>query len=131
MYTFIVTNMNSDPQKLIRLYCKRGKMENFIKESKNGFDFSAVSSSAMLINANRLMVHALAYNLFNWFRRITLPAKMRKLRVDTLRLKLLKVAVKTVRSSRYITFKLCSSFPYKDAFCETLQNIRRLEPLLE
>ena len=38
MYTFIVTNMSASPQKLIQLYCKRGKMENFIKESKNGFD---------------------------------------------------------------------------------------------
>lgn len=90
-----------------------------------------VSSSAMVTNANRLQVHALAYNLFNWFRRLTLPTKMHKMQVDTLRLKLLKVAVRVVHSSRYITFKLCSSFPYKDAFYETLRNISRLEPQLE
>ena len=35
MYTFIVTNMDSAPEELIRFYCKRGSMENFIKESKN------------------------------------------------------------------------------------------------
>ncbi len=34
MHTFIVTNMDSSPEELIRLYCKRGTMENFIKESK-------------------------------------------------------------------------------------------------
>ena len=44
MYTFIVTNMDSSPEYLIKFYCKRGLMENFIKESKSGFDFSAVSS---------------------------------------------------------------------------------------
>ena len=43
MYTFIVTNMDSAPEELIKLYCKRGSMENFIKESKNGFDKCASS----------------------------------------------------------------------------------------
>ena len=42
--------------------------ENFIKESKSGFDFSAVSSHNRIVNANRVQVHALAYNKFNWFR---------------------------------------------------------------
>ena len=58
----------------------RGKMENFIKEGKEGFGFCAVSSSTKVVNANRLQLHTLAYNLFNWFRRLALAAKMRKLR---------------------------------------------------
>ena len=131
MYTFIVTNMDSAPEELIKFYCKRGSMENFIKESKNGFDFSAVSSSSKIVNANRLQVHALAYNIFNWFKRLVLPAKMRKQQIDTIRMKLLKIAAKTVHSARYITFKLCSSCPYKDEFYETLENIRGLQPQLE
>ena len=53
-------------------------MENYIKESKNGFDFAAVSSSSKVVNANRLQVHALAYNILNWFKRLALSAKMRK-----------------------------------------------------
>lgn len=64
MYTFIVTNMDSSPKYLIKFYCKRGLMENFIKESKSGFDFSAVSSHNRIVNANRVQVHALAYNIF-------------------------------------------------------------------
>lgn len=66
MYTFVVTNMDSSPEYLIKFYCKRGRMENFIKESKSGFDFASVSSHARIVNANRLQVHALAYNIFNW-----------------------------------------------------------------
>ena len=42
MYTFVVTNMDSSPEYLIKFYCKRGRMENFIKESKSGFDFASV-----------------------------------------------------------------------------------------
>ena len=68
-----------------RFYCGRGKMENFIKEGKDGFDFSAVSSQSKIVNANRLQMHGLAYNLFNWFRRLVLAASMRKQRIDTVK----------------------------------------------
>ena len=126
MYTFIVTNMESSPEYLIKFYCKRGLMENFIKESKTGFGFASVSSHTRIVNANRLQIHALAYNIFNWFRRPTLSANIRKQRIDTVRLKLLKIAAKVIRSARYITFKLCSSCPYKDEFYNTLYNISKL-----
>ena len=106
-------------------------MENFIKESKSGFDFSAVSSHNRIVNANRVQVHALAYNIFNWFRRLVLSAKMRKQRIDTVRLKLLKIATKVVHSARYITFKLCSSCPYKEEFYDTLSAIGKLNVQLE
>jgi hypothetical protein len=77
-----------------------------------------------------MQLSVLAYNLFNWFRRLVLPESMRKFQVDTIRLKLLKIATKMVRSARYITFKLCSSCPYKREFYETLKNIQ-LIPKLE
>ena len=131
MYTFVVTNMDSSPEYLIKFYCKRGLMENFIKESKSGFDFASVSSHTRMVNANRLQVHALAYNIFNWFRRLVLSANMRKQRIDTVRLKLLKIAAKVVHLARYIIFKLGSSCPYKKEFYETLSNIGKLNVQLE
>ena len=131
MYTFIATTMESAPYQVVQFYCGRGKMENFIKEGKDGFDFSAVSSKSKVVNANRLQLHGLAYNLFNWFRRLALAANMRKLRIDTVRLKLMKIAARVVHSARYTTFKLCSSCPYKAEFYETLQNISVLRPQLE
>jgi len=131
MNTFVVTNMDSPAEDVIRFYCKRGQMENFIKECKSGFDMEYVSSSSQIVNANRVQIHALAYNLFNWFRRLVLPEPLRRDRVDTLRLKLLKIAARIVRTARYICFKLCSSCPFQSEFYETLQNIRRLRPQLE
>jgi len=130
-HTFIVTNMELSPQELIKFYCNRGRMENFIKESKNEFGFAMMSSHSMLVNENRLQICMLAYNLFNWFRRLCLPGKMKAFRADTIRLKLLKIAGKLVKSARGITFKLCSSCPYIREFYETFANIGRLTPKLE
>ena len=130
-HTFIVTNMALSPQELVKFYCNRGRMENFIKESKNEFGFATMSSHSMLVNTNRLQICVLAYNLFNWFHRLCLPEKIKRFRADTIRLKLLKITGKLVKSARAITFKLCSSCPYIYEFYETFANIGRLTPKLE
>lgn len=106
-------------------------MENFIREGKQGFDFASVSSWSRVVNANRLQLHALVYNIFNWFRRLVLPKQMSKNLIDTVRLKLLKIAARVVHSGRYIKFKLCSSCPYKEEVFETFHNIRKLAIQLE
>ena len=128
-YTFIVTNMTASPTFVVNLYCKRGNMENFIKESKNDFDFSATSSSSKIVNANRLQIHALAYNLVNWMRRLVFPIALRKWRMETIRLRLIKVASKVACHGRSIMYRLCSSFPYKKEFVEILDNIAEFQVL--
>ena len=62
---------------------------------------------------------------------VGLQANMRKQQVNIIRLKLIKIAARAVRSARYITFKLCGSCPYKKEFYGTPQNIRRLTVQLE
>ena len=52
-YTFVVSTMKSPPKKMIMFYCNRGTMENFIKESKNGFNFDSMSSSEFIANVNK------------------------------------------------------------------------------
>lgn len=132
MATFIVTTMEDlDASQVIQFYCGRGKMENFIKEGKNGFGFACVSSPSRIVNANRLQIHCLAYNLFNWFRRLVLPKGWIKHHIDTIRIRLLKIAVRAVRSARYVCFSLSSSCPYKKEFFEVLSNIERLQLQLE
>ena len=125
-HTFIVTNLQAPPKCVVRYYCKRGNMENFIKESKNDFNFASVGSKTLLVNANRLQVHALCYNIFLWFKLLVLPESMRKQQANTLRLALLKIAVKVVKTARSIWYKLCSSFPNKHIFFAVLNNIESL-----
>ena len=131
MYTFVVTNMELEPYQVISYYCNRGRMENFIGECKDGFDFASVSSKSKVVNANRLQLHTIVYNIFNLFRRLVLPEEMRKHLIDTVRLKLLKFATKVVHSGRYIKFNLCSSCPYKDEVFQVFENIWQLKVQLE
>lgn len=123
MFTFIITNMELEAYQVIGYYCNRGRMENFIGEGKDGFDFASVSSKSRTVNANRLQLHALVYNVFNWFRRLVLPEHMSRNLIDTVRLKLLKIAATVVHTGRYVKFKLCSYCPYKEKIYEKFRNI--------
>lgn len=125
LYTFIVTNMEESPKDLVRFYCKRSLMETFIREFKHESHMDSMNSHSMTMNANKLQLSMLAYDLFNWFRRLVLPRSFQKLQIDTIRLKLLKVAAKLVRSARYLTFKLCSYCPYQKEFYKTLNHINQ------
>jgi len=125
-FTFIVTNMALQPKNIVRFYCQRGSMENFIKEAKNGFACDKMSSTTFASNAVKLQLAMLAYNFNNWFRRLCLPKKMQPSRMETLRTKLIKIAGKLVYSGRYWTWKLCGSCVYRREFIQTHQNLSRL-----
>jgi len=128
-FTYIITNLELDPEDIIRIYCNRGHMENFIKEAKNGFACQKMSSTNFQANEVKLQICMLAYNFNNWFRRLCLPANMQPSRMETVRTQLVKIAAKLVRSGRYWTWKLCSSCVYKHAFKQTLENMDRIPQL--
>ncbi|MFW6026865.1 MAG: IS1380 family transposase, partial [Candidatus Woesearchaeota archaeon] len=126
-YTFIVTNIqNWSANQIVKFYCQRGTMENFIKEGKNGFAFGKMSSSEYWSNANKLQQMVLAYNLNNWMRRLCFPQNNKSDRINTIRTKIIKIAGIIVKAGRYIYYKLASSCPNKKLFFSILSNIQRL-----
>lgn len=125
-HMFIVTNMSVLPIEIIRYYCNRGTMENFIKEGKHGLNFGSLSSKEFIVNANKLQIAALAYNLNNWFRRFCLPLAQQHMQMETIRLKLIKIAAKVGRHARKITIKVCSNSPSQALFERVLSNLKKL-----
>ena len=115
--TFIVTNdTEMTPKEIANFYLQRGTMENFIKESKLGFNLSNLSSHNFYTNYYHMYEKLLAYNLNNFFRTMVLPQKERAYRMETIRTKLIKIAGKVVKSGRQITIKLSESYPFKKLF---------------
>lgn len=83
MHTFIVTNVDMETYQILQFYCSRGKMENFIREGKNGL--IVVNSHFKVVNANWMWLHMFVYSLFNWLRFVLLSANMRKQQIDAIR----------------------------------------------
>jgi len=96
-----VTNIKDrSARKIIKFYCQRGTMENFIKKGKNGFAFGKMSSSKYQANANKLQQMMLAYNLNNWLRRLCFPEHNRSDRIEIFRTKLINIAARIVKTGR-------------------------------
>ena len=128
--TFIVTNKEDEPKEIVRLYCKRGNMENFIKESKNEFGFCHMCSPDQTTNENRLLIAGLAYNIFNLFRRLCLPQKWQAFRANELRMRVVHIAGRHISHAKEKLFRLCSTYMYQEQFLHIYNCINRLDVLV-
>jgi hypothetical protein len=83
-------------------------MENLIKEGKNGFSFDQLSSTRFEANAVKLQIRMLASNIEAGFHLLCLPksAKKNRLCMDTVRLRLIKIAGRLVHSGHSLIFRL-------------------------
>lgn len=127
-HAFIVTNFseNISAQRVFETYNKRGTMENYIKEAKNSFFFDKTDSPTFLENEARMMISLLAYNLVNFLRTSCFGPKWKGLQVNTIRLRLFKIAGKLVLTARQMYLKLSSSHVYQAEFYHVFRRIQRI-----
>ena len=127
-HSFIVTNFseNISAKRVFETYNKRGTMENYIKEAKNSFFFDKTDSPRFIENEARMMISLLAYNLVNFLRTLCFEPKSKGLQVNTIRLRLFKVAGKLVSTARQVYLKLSISHVYQREFYAVFRKIQRI-----
>lgn len=127
-HSFIVTNIEDSfsPKDIVLAYQKRGTMENYIKEAKNGFQLDKMNSHSFQVNEAKMMLSLLAYNLTNWLRSLCFPEGQKNMQIQTIRTRIIKVASKLVKSGRSFYFKLSSSFVYQEFFWKVLRRIQSI-----
>lgn len=124
---FVVTNRRGRAADIFAWYHQRGQAENFIKELKRDLAADRLSCHAFRANAFRLLLHALAYDLLHLFRLRVLPdTALATATLGTLRLRLLKLGARVVRSVRRWWFHLATGWPGQPTF---LAVHRRLQTL--
>jgi len=114
---FMVTNRRGRAADLIDWYDDRGTSENWIKELKLDIHADRLSCHRFRANAFRLQLHSLALLLLAYFRRAVLAGtRLASATIGTIRLHLLKVAGRVVRSVRRLWFHLASHWPGQPLF---------------
>jgi len=107
-----------DPEDFYRvMYCLRGEMENRIKEQQMCLFADRTSCKRFRANQFRLLLSSLAYVLVDGLRRLGLSGtEHSRLRVDTIRLRLFKIAARVRVTARRVVFHLCSHCPSAELF---------------
>ena len=125
----MVTNRTRPPERLTRFHHQLGTAEPPIKERKNPILWARLSRHRFAANAVRLQLHALAYNLANFLRTLTLPEAVSHWSMTTLRDRLVKIGAKIVRHGRSITFQMAEVMVSRGLFQHILGAIAALRPL--
>jgi|SRR5262252_3727833 len=117
---FVVTSLEvrSRPaQKLYeQLYCARGEMENRIKEQLTLFS-DRLSTATLRANQLRLYFSSLAYVLLHALRRLALArTEWAVAQVETIRLRLLKIAAEMHVTARRVWVRYSRAYPWKTIF---------------
>ena len=109
-------------ENFVAFYNKRGTCEQWIQGGKGAIKWTRLSCRSFVANAVRLQLHALAYNLGNFFLATLAPIKEWSL--TTLKEKLIKIGAKVVDHARYFAFQMAEVAIPRDL----LQRIR-LKPV--
>lgn len=110
---FVVTNMFSlDPEGVWRLYCKRGDMENRIKELKLALRMDKTSCHRFAPNAVRVLFTAVAYLLYVLVRMLAAGTEFARAQVWRLRERLVKVGGWMTQSARRVLVRCPSGYPW-------------------
>ncbi len=124
---FVVTNRLGRAKEIFDWYEQRGQAENFIKDLKNEVAADRLSCSAYRANAFRLQLHALAYNLLVLFCRLVLRGTaLGAATIGTIRLRLLKVGARVLRSVRRLWFHIASGWPGQPLLLDVLDRVGAL-----
>jgi hypothetical protein len=114
---YMVTNRTGRAADLIHWYEGRGTAENHIKELKRDMQADRLSCHRYRANAVRLQLHTIAFLLLAYYRHWILGGtELATATLDTIRLRVFKVAARVVRSVRRVWFHLASSWPYRTLF---------------
>jgi len=125
---FVVTSLHRERWEARPLYeqfyCARGEMENRIKEQLSLFS-DRLSTETLRTNQLRLYFSSLAYLLVHALRRLALAGtEWARAQVDTIRLRLLKIAAEVRITARRIWLRYSAAYPWKHLFVATWSALR-------
>ena len=128
---FVVTNLESSQASYIykKVYCARGRMENFIKNHKTFLHSDRTSCHTFEANHFRLFLHSAAYVLMHALATIGLRGTTwTNAQFNTLQNRLLKVGGRVCELKTKIKFHLPTAFPLQHLYRKILDNLATAVP---
>jgi Transposase DDE domain group 1 len=108
---FVVTTRTEDPEDLYGFYARGWESENWVKDFKLHTKTDRLSCHRFVANQFRLLLHACAYWPMDALRRKLIESGMRRIQLDTLRLRLVKIGGRVRELVRKIRLHLVSGHP--------------------
>lgn len=121
---FVVTTRTDSPETVYDSYTQRGEAENWIKDLKRGCFADRLSCHRFWANQFRLLLHAAAYWLLDTLRRWLIQAKVARMTLATVRLRLIKIGGWVREQQRRVHLRLAASHP-NEAWWRSLATVHQ------
>lgn len=108
---FVLTTRTDGPKDLYEFYARRGESENWIKDLKVHMKADRLSCHRFIANQFRLLLHAAAYWLMDALRRKLVRGGARRMQLDSLRLRLIKIGGRVRELLTKVRLHLASGHP--------------------
>jgi hypothetical protein len=123
---YVVTNFTKGTPEWLydHLCCARGQAENLIKRHKSQLASDRTSCRSPLANQMRLILHTAAYWLMRTVREaIPRPQPLASGEFSTIRLRLLKIAVRVRETASRVRLAFAANCPDAELFCGLLRSL--------
>jgi len=125
-YHAFVTNLRLRPLWVYRFYNDRAAVELISKELKADYPLAKIPTHQFAANETYFHLLLFAYNLMNWFKRLSLPEEYHSTTLGTLRRRLLMIPGQFVQTRQGPTLRIPSSPSEQGLITYALTRIDRL-----
>lgn len=127
-YFAYLTNFRSTVVEQFRFAVERCSLENFIKESKNGFHYDLLPCQEELANRAYLAHLQMAYNLAIFWKVLATPRGINRWTIQTLRDRVLSIAGNVYRWANKWVVSLAQWWPYRSVYEQIWRRCGSLAP---
>jgi len=115
---YVITNLDGRACDLYDdIYVQRAEAcENSIKDLKRALKSDRLSCHRFVANQFRLLLHAASYVLLFTLRRLARGTEFAAAQMDTLRLRLLKIACRVEQTARHVWLHFTAAYPWQAAW---------------
>ncbi len=127
-YHVLVTNLRVQPWRVWRFYAQRARIEKHIRELLHDYPLAKIPTADWVANVAFFQLLLFAFDLVHYFRRLCLPPGYRTKTLKTVRLELLVIPGRLVRTKHRYRLKLPRHYHFEAAFRYALAKIHALQP---
>jgi hypothetical protein len=115
-YEIIATNLSLNSENIWRLYNQGAIIEQVIKEVKSDFAGASLRTDSFAANQALWLSGLIAYNLFNYIRRKSLPASFRTARLKRITLLFFNLGANVAKKAGRLLIKIGRDYPLRHQF---------------
>ena len=128
-YHVFVTNLNMRAWRVYRFYSPRARVEKHIRELAYDYPLAKIPTQDWIPNVAFFQLLLLAFDIVHYFKRLCLPTTYRYKTLKTLRMELLVLPGRLVKTDNRYRLKLPKEYHFEKTFQYAMTNIQKLKPV--